>query len=158
METIERIAQVAYEADRAYCMSLGDNSHLPWNTTTEAKGNAAISKAEALLDPPAHPKHPVHMAHPGRIGTAASSALHDSLFVAVINAFRGVPGAMEDPALAVPKTIKPEPIAPVVHHDLPAHVVDPVTPAAAPAVTPVVAAPVATPVPPAPAAPANTMP
>ncbi len=101
METIERIAQVAYEADRAYCTSLGDNSHLPWNTTSEAKRRDAISRADALLN-----GTPLFQRQ-GR--TATDSPMHHRLLNAVVMSFKGELGALEEAPVVVkggyPKTM-----------------------------------------------------
>lgn len=42
MTTLEDIAQVCHEANRAYCLTLGDRSQLPWNDAPEWQRESAI--------------------------------------------------------------------------------------------------------------------
>lgn len=41
-EIVNYIAVVAHEANRAYCISIGDNSQLPWNDAPEHAQKSAI--------------------------------------------------------------------------------------------------------------------
>jgi hypothetical protein len=43
MLTIEQIAKVAHEANRAYCAALGDPSQAPWNEAPEWQRRSAIN-------------------------------------------------------------------------------------------------------------------
>jgi len=42
MLSIEKIAQVCHEANKAYCETLGDMSQLPWNAAPEWQTKSAI--------------------------------------------------------------------------------------------------------------------
>ena len=44
--TIKQIAKVAHEVNRAYCLSLGDDSQLPWNKASKAIKDSAIAGVE----------------------------------------------------------------------------------------------------------------
>lgn len=52
MLTIKEIAQVAHEANRAYCAARGDNFHAPWGDTPLLIQNSVISGVEKLIDHP----------------------------------------------------------------------------------------------------------
>jgi hypothetical protein len=47
-----QIARVCHEANRAYCLSIGDHSHLPWDSAPEWQKNSAIDGVNFVL---AHP-------------------------------------------------------------------------------------------------------
>lgn len=47
---IEDIARVCHEANRAYCLALGDTSQLAWNEAPEWQRNSAISGVKAHMD------------------------------------------------------------------------------------------------------------
>lgn len=53
---IEDIAKVCHEANRAYCASLGDTSHEPWDKAPEWQKKSAIEGVKfKLLNPHAGP-------------------------------------------------------------------------------------------------------
>jgi hypothetical protein len=55
--TNEEIARVAHEVNRAYCMSLGDNSQVAWDDAAEWQRFSAIKGVEfALANPEATPE------------------------------------------------------------------------------------------------------
>lgn len=58
-KTIRDVAQIAHEANRAYCASLGDRSQLPWDDAPEWQRQSAFSGVK------------FHMANPDA-GDAAS--------------------------------------------------------------------------------------
>jgi len=60
--TVEGIARVAHEVNRAYCAALGDHSQLPWEQAPEWQRLSAINGVE------------FHRAHP----EASASASHDA--------------------------------------------------------------------------------
>lgn len=45
-ETMDRIAKMAHEVNRAYCQSIGDNSQLPWE---DAQNGSACQRAWASI-------------------------------------------------------------------------------------------------------------
>lgn len=49
---IERIAQACHEGNRAYCRSLGDFSHDPWDEAPEWQKASARAGVQAILDNP----------------------------------------------------------------------------------------------------------
>lgn len=49
---IEDIARVCHEANRAYCLSLGDESQLPWNEAPQWQRDAAINGVQFHIDNP----------------------------------------------------------------------------------------------------------
>lgn len=64
--TVEQIAAVAHEANRAYCAQLGDTSQPPWESAPDWQRWSAIKGVQFHLD-----------AH-GRGETPSPSASHDS--------------------------------------------------------------------------------
>lgn len=54
--TIEEIAKVAHEANRAYCESMGDLSQQPWEEAPEIIKNSAITGVEKHLENPMTPE------------------------------------------------------------------------------------------------------
>lgn len=52
MITIESIATVCHEANRAYCQSLGDNSQLPWGEAPQWQRDSAIAGVQFKIDNP----------------------------------------------------------------------------------------------------------
>ena len=50
--TVEDIARICHEANRALCLALGDTSHLPWDQAPEWQRKSSIEGVEkVLLDP-----------------------------------------------------------------------------------------------------------
>jgi hypothetical protein len=61
----ELIAQIAHNINRAYCLSLGDDSQLPWDETSEEIQKSAIAGVEFRLehmDAPVSAQHDAWMA------------------------------------------------------------------------------------------------
>ena len=57
MEIIN-IAEVAHEANRAYCRSFGDESQVPWNDAPEWQRKSAVEGVRAVVsDPNKTPEH-----------------------------------------------------------------------------------------------------
>jgi len=52
MITVEQIAEVCHEANRAYCLSLGDNSHKVWKDISWASKQSAIAAVVFLQENP----------------------------------------------------------------------------------------------------------
>jgi hypothetical protein len=52
MMTLNRIAQVCHEANRAYCQTIGDNSQPDWNNAPEWQKQSAISGVHFHLNNP----------------------------------------------------------------------------------------------------------
>ena len=51
MEPIEiTIARTAHEVNRAYCLGLGDDSHVPWDDTPQWKKEIVIAGVKAVMD------------------------------------------------------------------------------------------------------------
>ena len=46
------IARVCHEANRAYCVGLGDESQVPWNEAPEWQRASAVAGVQAILDDP----------------------------------------------------------------------------------------------------------
>ncbi len=46
--TVEDIAEVAHEANRAYCVTLGDTSQLPWSETPDWQKRSIVAGVEAI--------------------------------------------------------------------------------------------------------------
>ena len=46
---IEACARVAYEANRAYCLAVGDNSQAPWEAAPEWQQTSYINGVEGVL-------------------------------------------------------------------------------------------------------------
>lgn len=49
---IELVAQIAHEANRAYCQSIGDNSQVEWQDAPEWQRESAIIGVKYLIDNP----------------------------------------------------------------------------------------------------------
>ena len=60
MELTEQIARVAYETERAYCQTIGDDSQKPWDEAEPWQRDSAIKRVEFAL---AHPGAPVSAEH-----------------------------------------------------------------------------------------------
>lgn len=52
MITIKTIAQVAHEANRSYCRTIGDYSQLPWNDAPEWQKESAMKGVGFVLSNP----------------------------------------------------------------------------------------------------------
>lgn len=50
--TIEQIARVAHEVNRAYCEAIGDDSQTPWEDAPDWQRESAIAGVEAHRDNP----------------------------------------------------------------------------------------------------------
>lgn len=50
MLTIEQIARVTHEANRAYCASIGDFSQLSWDEAPHWQKDSAIAGVQAVID------------------------------------------------------------------------------------------------------------
>jgi hypothetical protein len=50
--TVEQIAEVCYETNRAYCATLGDNSQLPWASAPEWQRTSVVNGVRFHLDNP----------------------------------------------------------------------------------------------------------
>lgn len=56
--TVEQIAEVCHETNRAYCTTLGDNSQPPWAEAPEWQRMSAVNGVRFHLDnPDAKPSH-----------------------------------------------------------------------------------------------------
>jgi len=55
-EKLEAMARAAHEANRAYCIALGDTSQPPWESAPEWQRKSAIEGARAALDPSQTPE------------------------------------------------------------------------------------------------------
>lgn len=109
--TVEQIAQVCHEANRAYCATLGDFSQDPWHLAPEWQRSSAIKGVEhALSNPNAKPsdsheswlaekradgwaygpvKDPEHKLHPCFVSydeLPPEQKAKDALFLAVVRA------------------------------------------------------------------------
>ncbi len=49
---VEEIARVAHEANRAYCLALGDNSQPSWDSAPEWQKESAVKGVQFHLDNP----------------------------------------------------------------------------------------------------------
>lgn len=58
--TIEAIAKVCHEANRAYCAGLGDESQVPWESAPEWQRSSAINGVKFHLDNPDAPASASH--------------------------------------------------------------------------------------------------
>lgn len=58
--TIEGIAKICHEANRAYCAAMGDNSQKPWEESPDWQRTSAISGVKFKL---ANPTAPPSMSH-----------------------------------------------------------------------------------------------
>ena len=55
-EAVEQIARVCHEANRAYCLTIGDHSQLPWEDAPEWQRESAMSGVRFhVADPDAGP-------------------------------------------------------------------------------------------------------
>ena len=56
--TVEQIAEVCHETNRAYCAALGDNSQPPWAEAPEWQRTSAVNGVQFHLENPnAKPSH-----------------------------------------------------------------------------------------------------
>lgn len=53
IDKIDYAARLAHEANRAYCQTLGDTSHLPWEDTPEDIKSSARAGVRAVMASPA---------------------------------------------------------------------------------------------------------
>lgn len=51
--TVDHIARVTHEANRAYCASIGDTSQVPWDEAPKWQRDSAIAGVKAKIDNPA---------------------------------------------------------------------------------------------------------
>ncbi len=58
--SIEEIARVTHEANRAYCQSIGDDSQLPWDDAPDWQKSSACKGVEFNL---ANPEAPASASH-----------------------------------------------------------------------------------------------
>lgn len=111
--TIEAIAKVCHETNRAYCEVIGDSSQLPWDQAPDWQRQSAVSGVQFHLDNPAagesgsHDnwmrekladgwtygpvKNPEAKQHPCIVPYSElpeAQRLKDSLFVAVVHALK----------------------------------------------------------------------
>lgn len=116
---VEAIARTCHEANRGYCVTLGDYSHLPWATTAEDLKASVRDGVRFLLRNPfagpeeshkrwmerklrdgwiyGHTKLTRAKVHPNLVAwdkLPAHERVKDSLFLGIVNAFRyyEVPG------------------------------------------------------------------
>lgn len=94
--TVEQIARVCHEANRAYCLALGDDSQPTWDDAPEWQRTSAINGVRFHLDNP----------------TAGPSASHESWYDEKVAA-GWIYGPVKDPA-------KREHPCMVPFHELPA--------------------------------------
>jgi hypothetical protein len=57
---IEDIARVTHEANRAYCVAIGDMSQLPWNDSPDWQKSSAINGVKTRIANPAAPASASH--------------------------------------------------------------------------------------------------
>lgn len=50
--SVEQIAEVAHEANRAYCRTIGDNSQLPWDQAPAWQRKSCVEGVKAILANP----------------------------------------------------------------------------------------------------------
>ena len=50
--SIDEIARVCHEANRAYCHTINDREGIPWDEETDAQRNSVIAGVEAVIDDP----------------------------------------------------------------------------------------------------------
>ena len=70
-EAIERAAAAAHDVNRAYCLSLGDDSQVPWLEAPDWQKESAIAGAIELSKQPnrtAREQHELWLAHKTRDG------------------------------------------------------------------------------------------
>lgn len=58
--TVEDLARVAHEVNRAYCLALGDASQLPWEEAPDWQRTSATKGAQFHLDNPDAPPSRSH--------------------------------------------------------------------------------------------------
>lgn len=56
----EQIAAICHDANRRYCMSIGDNSQLPWEEAPEWQRQSAIAGVKFRLENPDAPDSAQH--------------------------------------------------------------------------------------------------
>jgi hypothetical protein len=111
--TMNDIARVCHEANRAYCLALGDTSQLPWNESPDwQRSSAQLGVENALTGASPEQSHESWLAekaangwkygpvkdadaktHPCFVPYAdlpADQRAKDALFVAIVNALRGL--------------------------------------------------------------------
>ena len=54
------IARICHEANRAYCLAIGDSSQLPWDIASDWQRESAISGVTAYLNNPAMTPEETH--------------------------------------------------------------------------------------------------
>lgn len=84
----DTIAQVAHEANRAYCHSMGDSSQLPWAKAPEWQRESAMNRVRFHLErhiagKPANPSE----SHNSHEELPAEQRLKDDLFAGIVAAF-----------------------------------------------------------------------
>jgi len=57
---VENIARITHEANRAYCLALGDKSQLPWDEAPQWQRDSAINGVRHTLE---HPSAPPSVSH-----------------------------------------------------------------------------------------------
>jgi hypothetical protein len=60
--TIDKIAEVAHETNRAYCRSIGDVSQIPWEEAPDWQKESSIKGVQFRLDNPEAPVSAQHEA------------------------------------------------------------------------------------------------
>jgi hypothetical protein len=60
MNAVQQIAVVCHEANRAFCLVMGDDSQLPWNLAPTWQKESAIKGVEFALDNPDAPASAQH--------------------------------------------------------------------------------------------------
>lgn len=58
--TVEQIAQVAHEANAAYCRTIGDYSQLPWDDAPDWQKESAIKGVQFAIENPGAPASAQH--------------------------------------------------------------------------------------------------
>lgn len=58
--TVEQIARVCHEANRAYCMSIGDHSQPTWDMAPPWQKESACNGVQAVIDDPDHAPEASH--------------------------------------------------------------------------------------------------
>ncbi len=111
--TVQQIASICHEANRAYCEAIGDSSQLPWNQAPEWQRLSAVEGVQHALDGESpeqlheswsktktddgwvfgEVKDAEAKTHPCLVSYAqlpAAQQLKDALFLGVVNALKGV--------------------------------------------------------------------
>jgi len=126
----EQIARVCHEANRAYCMSIGDHSQSTWDMAPEWQKGSAVNGVVAVLDNPGRTpkdshegwlaekqaagwkhgpiKAPEKKEHPCMVpyhDLPDSQRIKDALFVSVVEALRPLtfPGKYPSGSVHVPE-------------------------------------------------------